>query len=123
MTSSTDIIAKFEAAFEAFETTDERPTDFYVTQIYDAIANIFYPIRYNSVGARHNLMGLIDDDAAYVTKYGESLPHPLRPGMYASDINTTKTLTLSSKKRRLSTRQGFPTGKYTTWQKARITVL
>ena len=50
MTSSTDIIAKFEVAFEAFETTDERPTDLYVTQIYDAIAKIFYPIRYDSVG-------------------------------------------------------------------------
>ena len=51
MTSSTDMIAKFEAAFEAFETTDERRTDLYVTQIYDAIAKIFYPIRYDSVGA------------------------------------------------------------------------
>ena len=71
MTSSTDIIAKFEAEFEAFETTDERPTDLYVTQIYDAIAKIFYPIRYDSVGARHNLMGLIDEDAAYATEYGE----------------------------------------------------
>ena len=45
MTSLTDIITKFEAAFEAFETTDERPTDLYVTQIYDAISKIFYPIR------------------------------------------------------------------------------
>ena len=58
MTSSTDIIAKFEVAFEAFETTNERPTDLYVTHIYDAIAKIFYPIRYDSVGATHNLMGL-----------------------------------------------------------------
>ena len=41
--SSTDIIAKPEAAFEDFETTDKRPTNFYVTQIYDAIANIFTP--------------------------------------------------------------------------------
>ena len=60
MTSPADIIAKFEAAFEAFETTDERPTDLYVTQIYDAIAKIFYPIRYNSVRVTHNLMGMID---------------------------------------------------------------
>ena len=80
MTSSIDIVAKFEAAFEAFETTDERPTELYATQIYDAIAKIFYPVRYGSVGARHNLMGLIDEDAAYTTEYGESSPPAGSPG-------------------------------------------
>ena len=59
MTSSTGIIAKFEAAFEASKTTNERLTDLYVTQIYDAIAKIFYHICYNRNGATHNLMGLI----------------------------------------------------------------
>ena len=67
MTSLTDIIAKFEASFEAFETTNDRPTDLYVTQIYDAISKIFCPIRYDSVGGTHNLMGLIDEDAAYTS--------------------------------------------------------
>ena len=60
----TDIITKFEAAFEDFETTNERPTDLYLTQTYDAIAKIFYPVRYDSVGEKHNLMGMIDKDAA-----------------------------------------------------------
>ena len=96
MTSLTNIIAKFEAAFEAFETTDERPTDLYVTQIYDAIAKIFYPIRYDSVGAMHNLMGLIDEDEAYTTEYGELSPGPLRPGIYASDIDKMKDASLDS---------------------------
>ena len=74
MTYTTDIIAKFEAAFEAFKTTDERPTD-----LYDVIANIFYHIRYDNVGAKHNLIGLLDEDAAYATEYCESLPiGPLR---------------------------------------------
>ena len=50
MTSSTDIIAKLEAAFEAFETTSECLTDLYVTQIYDAIANIFTPSVMPSLG-------------------------------------------------------------------------
>ena len=96
MTSSTNILAKFEAAFEAFKTTGERPTNLYVTQIYDAIAKIFYPIRYDSVGSTHNLMGLIDEDAAYATDYGKSSPLPLRPSIYASDINTTKDASLDS---------------------------
>ena len=99
MTSLTNIIAKFEAAFEAFETNDEQPTDLYVTQIYDAIAKIFYPIRYDIVGARHNLMGLIDEDTAYTTEYGESFPRPDRPGIYATDIDTTKDASLDSRKK------------------------
>ena len=60
MTSSTNIIAKFEAEFEALETSNKRPTDLYITQIYDAISKIFYPIYYDRVGATHNLMGMID---------------------------------------------------------------
>ena len=99
MMSSTGIIAKFEAAFEAFETTDERPTDLYVTQIYDAIAKIFYPIRYDSVGATQNLMGMIDKCAAYATEYGESFPRPSRPGIYTSDIDTTKDASFDIKKK------------------------
>ena len=96
MTSSTDIIAEFKAVFEASKTTNEHPTDMYVTQIYDATAKIFYPIRYDRVGARHNLMGLIDEDAAYATEYGESFPRPDRPGIYATDIDTTKDASLDS---------------------------
>ena len=94
MTSTTNIIAKFEAAFEAFKTTDERPTALYVTQIYDAIANIFYPICYDSVGVTHNVMGLINEDAAYTNQYGELFPRPPRLGIYDSDIDTTKDASL-----------------------------
>ena len=65
MMSSTDIIAKFEGAFEAFKKIGELPTNLYVTQIYDAIAKIFCPISYNIVGVKHNLMGMIDKGAAY----------------------------------------------------------
>ena len=70
-----------------------------MTQIYNAIANIFYPIRYDSVGATHNLMGLIDEDAAYATEYGELFPRPSRPGVYPRDIDTTKDASLDSQKK------------------------
>ena len=99
MTSSTNIIAEFEAAFEAFETTDKCPTYLYVTQIYDAIAKIVYPIRHDSVEETHNLMGLIDEDSAYATEYGESFPRPERLGIYATDINTTKDASIDSRKK------------------------
>ena len=85
--------------FEAFETTDERPTNLYATQIYDAITKIFHPIRYDSVGAKHNLMGLIDEDAACATEYGKSFPWTDRLGIYPSDIGTTKDSSFDSKKK------------------------
>ena len=99
MTSLTDIIAKYEAAFESFETTNKRPTDLYVTQIYDAIAKIFYPICYYSVGVTYNLIGLIDEEAAYATEYSKSIARPSRLGIYASDIDTTKDAYLDSQKK------------------------
>ena len=99
MTSLTDIIAKFEVAFEAFKPIDERPTNLYVTQIYDAIAKIFSPIRYYSVGSRHNLTGMINNDTAYATEYGESFPCLARPCIYLSDIDTTKKASLDSQKK------------------------
>ena len=106
MTSSINIIAKFEASFEAFETTDDRTNDLFMTQIYDAIVNIFHFICYDSVGARHNLMGLIDEDAGYTTEYGESFP--VRSAQVSTLQTSTqrRTLPLTAKKRRLSTRQG-----------------
>ena len=69
MTSSTDIIPKSEKSFEVFKTTDDRPTNLYVTKIYDAVVKIFHFIRYDSAGARHNLMGLLDEDPAYTSEY------------------------------------------------------
>ena len=42
-------------------------------------------------------MGLIDKDAAYATEYGESFPRPDRPGIYATDVDTTKDASLNSR--------------------------
>ena len=44
-------------------------------------------------------MGLIDKYAAYATEYGKSFPQPERPGIYASDIDTTKDASLESRKK------------------------
>ena len=43
-------------------------------------------------------MGLIDNDDAYATEYGELFPCPARPGVYASDINKTKDASIDSQK-------------------------
>ena len=70
-----------------------------MTKIYDAIVKIFYPICYDSVGASHNLIGLINDDVEYATEYGESFPRPVHLGIYVSDIDTTKDATLDIQKK------------------------
>ena len=44
-------------------------------------------------------MGLISNDAAYATDYDELFPRPARPGIYASDIDTTKDAFLDSQKK------------------------
>ena len=44
-------------------------------------------------------MGLINEDAAYVINYGESFHRPFCPGMYASDIDTTKYASLDIRKK------------------------
>ena len=44
-------------------------------------------------------MGLIDEDAAYETEYGELFPRPQRPGIYATDTDTTNDAFLDSRKK------------------------
>ena len=63
------------------------------------MAKIFYPILYDSFGAKHNLMGLVDKDNAYANKYSKSFPRPERPGVYNSDIDTTKDASLDIRKK------------------------
>ena len=44
-------------------------------------------------------MGLVNKDAAYATEYGELFPQPFLPGIYASDIDTTKYASLANRKK------------------------
>ena len=43
-------------------------------------------------------MGLIDEDTAYATEYGESFPRTDSPGIYATDIDTKKDASLDRQK-------------------------
>ena len=56
-------------------------------------------------------MGLIDEDAAYATEYGESFPRPDRPGIYATDFDTTKDASLDSRKK-----EAFHKAKISDWE-------
>ena len=71
----------------------------------------FTPIRYDNVGAKHNMMGMIDDDAAYATEYGDSFPRPVHPGIYALNIDTTRDASLDSRKK-----EAFHKATVTEWE-------
>ena len=76
-----------------------------MTQIYDVFAKIFHFIRYDSAGERHNLMGLIDEDVAYTTKYGESFPGRSARVSILQTSTQRRKLPLTAEKMRPSTRQ------------------
>ena len=44
-------------------------------------------------------MGLIVEDAAYATEYGELFPRPDCPGIYATDIYKTKDASINIRKK------------------------
>ena len=68
MTSHTDVVAAFAVALVNFSVNHDRPDDAYVQLVFDTIANILYYLTYNTVKGVHNLMGIIQDAAAYATK-------------------------------------------------------
>ena len=75
MTSHTDVVAAFAAALVDFPVNHDRPDNTYV-QLVSNIANILYSLTYNTVEGVHNLMGIIQDAAAYATKYTVAFVHP-----------------------------------------------
>ena len=76
MTSHTDVVAEFAAALFDFPVNHDRPDDAYVQLVFDTIANILYSFTYYTVEGVHNLMGLIQDTAAYTMKYTVAFVHP-----------------------------------------------
>ena len=98
VTSQTDVVTEFAAALVDFPVNYDRPDDAYVQLVFGTIANIFYSINYDTVEGVHNLMGIIQDTAAYATKYTEAFVHPTRPNAFDDNINTNKAVSLASRK-------------------------
>ena len=98
MTSHTDVVAAFAAALVDFPVNHDRPDDAYVQLVFDTIANILYSLTYDTVEGVHNLMGIIQDSAAYATKYTVAFIHPTRPKAFDDAIDTTEAVSLASRK-------------------------
>ena len=66
--------------------------------VFDTIANILYYLTYDTVKGVHNLMVIIQDAAAYATKYTVAFVHPTRPNAFDDNIDTNEAVSLASRK-------------------------
>ena len=98
MTLHTDVVAAFAAALVDFPVNHDRPDDAYVQLVVDTILTILYSLNYDTVAGVHNLMGLIQDQAAYFTKYAAAFVHPTQPKAFDDSIDTTAAVSLASRK-------------------------
>ena len=98
MTLHTNIVAAFAAALVDFPVKHDRPDDVYVQLVFDTIANILYSLTYDTVEGVHNLMGTIQDTAAYTMKYTVAFIHPTRTKVFDDTINTNEAVSLASRK-------------------------
>ena len=98
MTSHTDVVAAFAAALVDFPVNHDRHDDAYMQLVFDTIANILYSLTYNTVEGVNNLMSIIQDTAAYTTKYTVAFVHPTLPKAFDNAIDTNEAVSLSSRK-------------------------
>ena len=98
MTSHTDVVAAFAAALVDFPVNHDRPDDAYVQLVFDTIANILYSLTYSTVEGVRNLMGIVQDTAAYTTKYTVAFVHPTQPKAFDNSIDTNEAVSLASRK-------------------------
>ena len=66
--------------------------------VFDTIANILYSLTYDTVDGVHNLMVIIQDAAAYATKYTVAFVHPTRPKAFDDAIDRNEAVSLASRK-------------------------
>ena len=84
-------MAKFAHSLDNFEPIFGQPSDSDLTRLREAIPPLLLQIPYNKTGAVHNLIGLIQPEAAYVARYGEAFPEPTRVGAYDKTIDDDAT--------------------------------
>ena len=86
-----EIVKKFAHALDNFELITRQLSDTDLTRLWEAIAPLLQQIPNDETGAVHNLIGLIRPKAAYVARYGETIPNPKRVGAYDPNIDDGNT--------------------------------
>ena len=95
MTTPSELTAKF---IEAFDVKTEQPTDAYINDIFEALGQLLYVVEYDEVNTTHNIIGIIQDEAAYTAKYGASFVRPTRPKVFDASIDTSSAVTIKTRK-------------------------
>ena len=86
-----EIVAKFTHSLDNFKPIDGQLSDSDLTRLREAIAPLLLQIPYDETGAVHNLIGLIQPEAAYVSCYGEAFPELTRVEAYDKNIDDDNT--------------------------------
>ena len=81
-----EIVAKFLHALNNFEPITGQPFDTDLKRLWGGVAPLLIQIPYDETGGKHNLIGLIRPNLAYVAPYYEAFPEPKRFGAYDPDI-------------------------------------
>ena len=64
MTRPSELTAKFVETFETFDVKTEQPMDAYINSIFELLGQLLYVVEYDEAETAHNLIGIIQDDAA-----------------------------------------------------------
>ena len=86
-----EIVAKFAHALDNFKPITGQPSDTDLTRLWEAVAPLLLQIPYDETGGKHNLVGLIRPNLAYVACYGEAFLNPNRVGACDPDIDNDAT--------------------------------
>ena len=88
MTLHTDVVAAFSEALPDFPVNLDRHDNEYGQKAFNV--TILYSLNYDTVGGVHNLVGIIDNPAAYIKKYGEAFPITQMPKSVRRQHRLTK---------------------------------
>ena len=86
-----EIVALFAHSLDNFDPIDRQPSDTNLTRLQEAVTFLLLQIPYDETLAVHNLIGLIQTEAAYVARYGKAFPKPTRVGAYDANIDNNAT--------------------------------
>ena len=85
MTTPDEITALFALASESFTCISGQPSDDDLNEILLVVRPLLHNIDYDMDGP-DNLVGLVDNDTAYTTTWGQAWANPARPAAYDTNI-------------------------------------
>ena len=81
-----DIVTNFATVIDHFRPITDQPSDTDLIRLQEAVTPLLLQIMYDETGGKHTLISLIWSKNAYVARYGEAFPKPMRVGAYDLEI-------------------------------------